>query len=374
MSSSRSASAAPATPGPVSAGGPGPPPGVNSSPAVIASRTASGSAGEPNYTCDRPRSATRAARFRLRTVTTRPANFPNDDSRQSGLHFIRGFSPATVAGNGPPEINNAYLTPSTCIGRVRNGLLRGTSRTSARRLRSGHRRRLVPKSTALVTVLIPRPAESRGRLRTSRSSTRSSTGTGNNDDIATSAICATCDLGDLAATGSSAWTARSCWSVGTQTRYAVEPASPARRTRSFPESCDNGSFGGSCEWYFRGIGRVNTQPTNAQFFNDPVQRAFRGQQHQCGSIMAPARAAKLNCPAPQASPLASTSGDPWVSAAWREAPSRGQCFVVESGLKGGIATDADDDPVLVERRRRLRANGVSGLHGRAGRRISSGRS
>ena len=49
--------------------------------------------------------------------TTDPdPSVPNDEVVQSGLHFIRSYTPASVTGNGPPEINDAYLSPSTCSG------------------------------------------------------------------------------------------------------------------------------------------------------------------------------------------------------------------------------------------------------------------
>ena len=41
--------------------------------------------------------------------------FPTE-TVQSGLHFIRSYNPASVGGNGPPELNSAYFTPSTCSG------------------------------------------------------------------------------------------------------------------------------------------------------------------------------------------------------------------------------------------------------------------
>ena len=75
-----------------------------------------GGAGVPNYTpvdqiCNQGGNVQVANCF----YTTEPNNssVANDDTVQSGLHFIREFS-TPGAGAGAPELHSAYLTSNAC--------------------------------------------------------------------------------------------------------------------------------------------------------------------------------------------------------------------------------------------------------------------
>jgi hypothetical protein len=106
--------------------------------------------------------------------------------------------------------------------------------------------------------------------------------------------------------------------------------------------CSQDQFNGQCEWYFAGSRRDPTQLPNSVYFNDPVTRAFRGNSVTSGSIRWLRMKADLN-------PCGTTPGDEWAfSGQEGSVPDGGaSCFVVELGLKGGLATDADEPGFLL---------------------------
>ena len=100
---------------PVSSGGPGPPPGVTLEPSGPCFEDGLGlAAGEPSYTT-MDQICNQGGAVQVVNCYYASGTFPSEQV-QSGLHFIRSYSPGSVAGNGPPEINDAYFTPSTCSG------------------------------------------------------------------------------------------------------------------------------------------------------------------------------------------------------------------------------------------------------------------
>ena len=43
-----------------------------------------------------------------------------------------------------------------------------------------------------------------------------------------------------------------------------------------PARCALPTYGNQCRWFFTGAVRTTTDPTDAEIFNNPVQRAFMG--------------------------------------------------------------------------------------------------
>ena len=108
------------------------------------------------------------------------------------------------------------------------------------------------------------------------------TGTGNNADICD--FGNGCDINDTG--GTNALIAAGPVTLsGNKTRYAVALRVRLKETvvPGKPD-CSNTNFSGQCEWYFRGSQRVDTEPSNAIIFGDPVTRAFRGDGVTAGSI------------------------------------------------------------------------------------------
>jgi hypothetical protein len=331
---------------PTSSGGPGPPPNVTVEPSGPCFEDGLGLAtGEPNYTnigtlCNQG-GAVQIANCYYATGT-----FPSEQV-QSGLHFIRSFNPATVSNNGPPELNNAYLTPSTCSGSgYGTGYFTTFPNTCTANLSVDIDAGSCPRvnGTGPCDFTNPAAVESRTAANIEVKYIVVS-GTGNNDDTCT--FGNSCDLSDSGQAAGYSANGQIILDPTGRTQYAIGLRIRMKNTIAPNRTCDNNGFGGSCEWYFRGIGRVDTQPSNAVFFNDPVQRAFRGNTVNAASIKwLKLRADKNPCPAAPGVPASETSVGSNYSGLEGSLPSGISCFVVDVGLKGGIATDADNDSTV----------------------------
>ena len=91
-----------------------PPHGIYTEPTGKCLEDGLGGPGVPNYTrvdqiCNQGGTVQVANCF----YTTDNSSAANDDTVQSGLHFIRGYS-TPGAGAGPPQLHSAYLTSSAC--------------------------------------------------------------------------------------------------------------------------------------------------------------------------------------------------------------------------------------------------------------------
>ena len=165
------------------------------------------------------------------------------------------------------------------------------------------------------------------------------TDTGNNDDICD--FGNSCDVNDTG--GTNALVAAGPVTLsGNKTRYAVALRVRLKETQvPGKPGCDNNNFNAQCEWVFLGSGRVDTEPTNATIFRDPVTRAFRGNSVTAGTIRwLKLKADRSSCNSPPAEEgyVLGTEGSQPLGAI--------NCFAVEMGLKGGIATDVNDPGFL----------------------------
>ena len=270
----------------------------------------------------------------------------NDETVLSGLHYIRGYTTPSGVNAGPPELGQAYLTPGACtpltgygsgfFASFPNVCPAGISAQfdvgSCPRqpqgggwtgpcLGSGGTETRIPANIEVKYTLV--------------------TGTGNNDDICD--FGPTCDLVDTGGPGPLNATGVVSLS-GSDTRSTV--ALRVRFKETFVAgrpNCSNTNFNGQCEWYFRGSSvPLATQPSNALIFGDPVTRAFRGNSVTSGSI----RWLRLKADRSPCTSVVPTDEFAFSGEEGNQPLGATSCFVVEMGLKGGIAVDADDQPVL----------------------------
>jgi hypothetical protein len=268
------------------------------------------------------------------------AAVPNDETVLSGLQFIRSYTPPNVGGNGAPQLGSAYLAPSCASGYgtgyfatfpnvCNTGITADFDIGTCRRQPQGQNFTGPCLPSGGVETRTAANAEVKYTL---------VTGTGNNNDICD--FGNTCDLLDSGSTSSYSANGQVTVPSGS-TRYVVALRVRLKQTIVPGANCDNQNFSGQCEWYFVGSTRHPNQPTNATIFGDPVNRAFRGNSVTAGSIRWLRMKADRN-------PCGGTPGDETAfSGLEGSVPNGGaSCFVVEVGLKGGLAADADDPAYL----------------------------
>jgi hypothetical protein len=265
---------------------------------------------------------------------------------QSGLVFIRGFGP-TNAGGGPPELGTAYLAPGTCGSGYGTGYFAsfpnvcGATISASIDAGSCYRARVAGNWTGpCVAPGTPTATETRIPSNVEVKYTLTyAPGNNNNNDI--------CEFGptcDLLVTGGAPLSANGTVSVPAgNTRYAVALRVRLKETvvQGNP-NCNGQNYNGQCEYYFTGGQRFVNEPSDTTIFADPAQRAFRGNTVTSGSI----RFLRLKADrSPCASPI---PADEYAYGGEEGSQPMGgtSCFVVEMGLKGGLATDADNQPYL----------------------------
>jgi hypothetical protein len=263
----------------------------------------------------------------------------------SGLHFIRGYPP-TGTTNGAPELGKASLSPGGCSGTgYGSGYFASFPNVCAAVMNAsidvGSCYRVVPLAGPCVPSGTPTAVETRIANNVEVKYTLVY-GTQNNNDICD--FGPTCDLADSGSGASYSATGPVDMSPAPdETRYAV--GLRVRFKNTFVPGvpfCSNSNFNGQCEWYFTGTTRnLNNQPSDATFFDHPIQRIFRGDTVTAGSIRwLRLKADDAGCSSPPGdeSFFDGTEGDHPESAT--------SCFVVEMGMKGGLATDADEPGFL----------------------------
>ena len=280
--------------------------------------------------------------------------FPNEVV-QAGLHFIRGYVGGGSPGTNPPELRSAFLSPGICSTGSGSGYFSSfpaqcNATLSANfDIGSCHRVPMAPPASGWIgpcvnPIAVPTATETRIADNVEVKYTVVS-GTGNNDDSCD--FGASCDLGD---SGSGAgYGASGPVTVedpgGGQDRTLYAFGLLIRLKNTFVPSnpnCSDNNFSPRCEWYFTGTTRNPTQPNNSLFFNDPVQRAFRGDTVTAGSIRFLRLKADRNmCTSPVPADEYAYGGEEGSHPA-----SATSCFVVELGMKGNVTNDADEEPVL----------------------------
>ena len=109
-----------------------------------------------------------------------------------------------------------------------------------------------------------------------------------------------------------------------------------RKTTVGATACGN-NFSSTCEWFFTADGTVTTAPTDATALAKPVQRAFRGNSLTASSVQWLRLVADQGC----------DGSANFVDLEAGSLPA-GSCsgFVADMGLKGGLAKDATEQPIL----------------------------
>jgi hypothetical protein len=99
-----------------------------------------------------------------------------------------------------------------------------------------------------------------------------------------------------------------------------------------------GGFVNNCRFFYTGLTMVSTsvEPTRAQVLANPVQRSFRGNTVNAGSVKWLRLTADSQC--------AGGPGLPDNEAA-SQSTGANRCFYVDMGLKGGVALDQDEEPL-----------------------------
>ncbi|GIU95313.1 MAG: hypothetical protein KatS3mg012_1770 [Gaiellaceae bacterium] len=261
----------------------------------------------------------------------------------SGLHFIRGY-PNTDPGTGPPGLEGAHLEyvscsyfsyhpTNDCQARLRVTLDLGTL--------VGQYTNPTPPPSQITAPLRASDVEVRFRLVRDDGSSQCDFGTN-------------CDLLPDNANGTGTVTFATTGSNNSphlrftpkSGRNAVAIQVRLRNARNHTNAnCRNANFNNNCRWYYLGSDGVSTrttQPTDAAILASPVQRSFRSAnnpaQRRAGSVQW-LRLTANDCGA----------GTTYID---NEAASRpsgaSSCFLVDLGLKGGIAQDADEPALLFD--------------------------
>ncbi|MDW8339451.1 MAG: pilus assembly protein TadG-related protein, partial [Thermoleophilia bacterium] len=261
----------------------------------------------------------------------------------SGLHFIRGY-PATTPGTGPPGLEGAHLEYLSCsyFGYHPNNECQARLRVT------------LDLGTLVGTYPNPNPppGQVQGPLRASdvevrfrlvRDDGSSQCTFGSNCDLLPDNASGTGTV-TFATTGSNAsphlrFPARSG-------RNAVAIQVRLRNAQNHTNAnCRNANFNNNCRWYYLagdGVSTRTNEPSEAAILAAPVQRAFRSAnsppERRAGSVQW-LRLTANDC----------AGGTTYID---NEAASRpsgsASCFIVDLGLKGGVARDADEPALLFD--------------------------
>lgn len=274
-------------------------------------------------------------------------NYSTAGTVQSGLHFIRGYTEFDNVGGGPPELEDAWLENVGCPA---NGYFNATGTTTcAVRLKV----RVDIGSVEIDNPPPPIPDEGVIETRTASNVevrycmvTPTSSNDACNSQFTPSR--------ELQCTQSG--TEVECETVG-GTHPQIAPNSRGnsfaiqvrlRRTTvaGFPAACspDQTSDFGACRFFYTASNRYDLDmPDNGNNFaplvrQAPVQRSFRGNSVIASSIRW-LRVTSNDC----------VGGTTYID---NEAASRptgsASCFVMDMGLKGALAVDANEPPIIFD--------------------------
>jgi hypothetical protein len=261
----------------------------------------------------------------------------------SGLHFIRGY-PATTPGTGPPGLEGAHLEYVTCSYFWYHPNTDCQARLSVT-LDLGDLQGDYPNPN-------PPPARIRAPLRASdvevrfrlvrevdRGNNRSLCDFGPNCDLLPANPNGTGTV-TFTTTGANVSPHLSLTAGSRRNAVAIQVRLRNAQNHSNP-NCRNANFNNNCRWYYTGGDGVSgntNEPNDAAILAAPVQRSFRSTSVDAGSIQW-LRLTANDC----------QGGTTYIDNEAASRPSSSaSCFIVDMGLKGGIARDADEPALLLD--------------------------
>jgi hypothetical protein len=250
----------------------------------------------------------------------------SSQSAQSGLQFIRGWGSST---NDPaPELMSAWLDTATGTNCGPNPPQPGSAYFSAPAVNS-----CTATLHANVDAGPATPANTEIRYKLVAGNTTDQDADppgpcGNNYQPA-------CELASGSATVQlDPQYARHAFAIQVRLRFITNPVS-----LGLPAECAN-DYNNNCRWFFTGAVRTQNDPTDAEIFDNPVQRSFMGDIDLSGSIK------WLRLVADTSSPCDGTPeffGSETGQAA--SVPTGTRCFWLDMGVQGAVPDDQDEYPI-----------------------------
>jgi hypothetical protein len=132
-------------------------------------------------------------------------------------------------------------------------------------------------------------------------------------------------------------------SFAIQVRLRNVPLTAVLPLGPLPLQCALPVYGNQCRWFFTGAGRTTNDPTDALIFDNPVQRAFMGDINKSGPVKFLHMYADQTCNGFGAGDYGLT--ETGEAASIDPNPADPPCFMVEMGLQGALAKDQDEVPI-----------------------------
>lgn len=257
----------------------------------------------------------------------------------SGLHFIRGY-PSTTPGTGPPGLEGAHLEYLSCSYFWYHPNAACQARLSVT-LDLGDLLGDYPNPN-------PPPPQIRAPLRASDVEVRFRLVRDNGSPQCS--FGPNCDLLPANPNGTGTVTFRTTGAsvsphlnlTAGSRRNAVAIQVRLRNAQNHSNpNCRNANFNNNCRWFYlggHGVSGNTNQPSDAAILAEPVQRSFRSTTANAGSIQW-LRLTSNDC----------GSGTTYIDNEAASRPSSApSCFLLDMGLKGGIARDADEPALLFD--------------------------
>ena len=258
----------------------------------------------------------------------------NTQTAQEGLQFIRGYPTGTVT-NGPPQLRSAWLDAGSCATGSGSSYFASVTGSCSAILRA---------TIDIGSVVAPPPPPGGTQTRTASNTEvryRVVYRNPNNGNLATycAFTTATCDLNGSGGPGNTSWSTTNTLPIFDQQTAGNAIAIRVRLRNTTVGGTNCGNFSATCQWFFTGTGvPLTNTPTDAEIYAAPVQRSFMGDDDLSGPIKFLRLTGDSNC-----------DGLPGPGAAGEEASvtaGASHCFYVDMGLKGVIAQDQDEPPVV----------------------------
>jgi len=235
---------------------------------------------------------------------------------RSGLQFIRGYSPGT--GDNAPELESVWLdgaSGTNCYAYFSAPVVNSCSAALHAQVDAGP---ATPANTEVRYKLVA--------------------GNTSDQDDDPPGACGNnfqpeCELTSGTATVAlDSQYARHAFAIQVRLRFITNPVS-----LGLPPECAN-DYNNNCRWFFTGAGRTQNDPTDAQIFNNPVQRSFMGDIDLSGPVKWLHLGADKDCNGEIDDGLGETGQAASV-------PAGNRCFFLDMGLQGAIAKDQDEYPI-----------------------------